>query len=146
MLSKTSIYLIRALVELANLPVDTYIGTAAIAKKINSPQNYLGKTLKTLIRFNILLSQKGHGGGFRLKKDPHTIFLLDVVEPIEHIKQKPHCIMGQNLCSEDAPCALHQQWKSIRQSQIQFLSNTSIADIQAYYQKKEFKNGLCGKI
>ena len=146
MLSKTSVYLIRALVELAKLPPNTYSGAANIAKKIGSPQNYLTKTLKILVQNQILASQKGFGGGVRLARDASDITLAEVIEPIENFEQQPHCIMGQHRCSEKYPCALHNQWKKIRGEHQKMLENTTIGAIVNFYKNKDYMNGLYEKI
>jgi len=146
MLSKTSIYLIRALAEIAKLRPNTHGSASSIAKKIGSPQNYLTKTLKILVQQQILVSQKGFGGGVRLARDADEITLSEVIEPIENFEQQPHCIMGQSRCSEKHPCALHDQWSKIRAEHQKMLENTTIGDIVNYYENKNYRNGLFEKI
>ncbi len=142
MLTKSSIYLVRALVILARLPEGKYSGATAIAKEIGSPQNYLGKTLKLLSQRGLLTSQKGFGGGFRLAKPASTVSLLEIVEPIEHISAQPHCVMGQKQCSEEKPCALHHKWKKIREGQIRLLEETMLQELVDYYDVNSFQQGL----
>ena len=129
MLSKTSIQLINALVELARLEDGKFEGAGSIAKKINAPQNYLGKMLQTLVQRKIVVSQKGLGGGFRLGKDPEKLFLYEVVEPIEKVSSWSECALGLKKCSDHSPCPVHDRWKKVRNQYYDFLKKTSVGDL-----------------
>jgi len=129
MLSKTGIHAIRAVIALAELPEGAFGGATVIAQAIQAPKNYLGKLLQMLARDGLLESQKGLGGGFRLARDPRTITLLDVVEPIEHISRWNGCILGRETCSEQNPCAMHDRWKTVRDAYLVMLGETTIAQL-----------------
>jgi len=129
MLSKTGIHAIRAVIALAELPEGAFGGATVIAQSIQAPKNYLGKLLQMLARDGLLESQKGLGGGFRLARDPRTITLLDVVEPIEHISRWNGCILGRETCSEQNPCAMHDRWKTVRDAYLVMLGETTIAQL-----------------
>jgi Rrf2 family protein len=131
MLSKTGLHAVRAIVALAKLPDGAYAGAARIAQEIGAPQNYLGKLLKALAEEGLVESQKGLGGGFRLARDARAITLLDVVEPIEHIRRWSGCILGRPECSDSDPCAIHNRWKAVRDSYLRMLQQTTIAELVA---------------
>jgi Rrf2 family protein len=131
MLSKTGLHAVRALVALARLPVGAFAGAVHIAQEIGAPQNYLGKLLKALAEQGLVESQKGLGGGFRLRRDPKHISLLDVVEPIEHISRWSGCILGRPACSEAEPCAIHDRWKAVRDAYLRMLQRTTLAELVA---------------
>jgi Rrf2 family protein len=119
------------MVALARLPEGTYAGAASIARAIGAPQNYLGKLLKSLADEGLVESQKGLGGGFRLVRDPKQISLFDVVEPIEHISRWSGCILGLPVCSDTAPCAIHNRWKVVRNAYLNMLQRTTLAELVA---------------
>ena len=129
MLSKTSTFLINALVELAKLPAGHYEGASSIAAKIEAPKNYLGKLLQTLCARKVVASQKGTGGGFRLGMDPAAITLYDIVEPIDNIAGWDRCALGLQACSETDPCPVHDQWRVIKEAYLGFLKTTTVADL-----------------
>ncbi len=131
MLSKTGVHAIRSVVALAKLPKGAYAGAARIAREIGAPENYLGKLLQTLTHEGLVRSQKGLGGGFRLVQAPENISLFDVVDPIEHLSRWSGCIIGRAECSDKHPCAIHQRWKTVRNSYLQLLTQTTIADLVA---------------
>ncbi len=136
MLTRTGLYAVRAMVALARLPERAYAGAAKVAQDIGAPPNYLSKLLKTLARQGLVESQKGLGGGFRLARDPKSIALLDVVEPIEHVSRWSGCILGRPECSDVAPCAIHTRWKAVRDAYLHMLRRTTVAELVA---KGEFE-------
>ncbi|HEY1381533.1 MAG TPA: Rrf2 family transcriptional regulator [Gemmataceae bacterium] len=131
MLTRTGVYAVRAMVALARLPEGAYAGAAKVAQEIGAPQNYLGKLLQTLARDGLVESQKGLGGGFRLARDPKSITLLDVVEPIEHVSRWAGCILGRPECSDADPCAIHTRWKAVREAYLHMLRRTTISELVA---------------
>jgi Rrf2 family protein len=131
MLSKTGLHAVRAIVALAKLPDGVYAGASRVAQDIGAPQNYLGKLLKALAEEGLVESQKGLGGGFRLARDARDISLLDVIEPIEHIRRWSGCILGRPECSDNDPCAIHNRWKAVRDAYLRMLQRTTIAELVA---------------
>lgn len=129
MITKSSKQVINALVELAKLKENEWLGVGAIAGRIKAPQNYLGKMLQAFVSTGLVVSQKGLGGGFRLGKDAKTITLFDVVEPIENVSVWSECALGLKKCSDKAPCAVHDQWKNVKDEYLGFLKRTTIASL-----------------
>ena len=129
MLSKTSIQIIRALVELSKLPTNTYEGAGRIAQKIRAPKNYLGKLLQNLSSRGLVISKKGFEGGFRLGKDAKKIALYDVVGSLENVSRWSGCAFGFKKCSTSSPCPAHDRWKIVRTTHLEFLKKTTIGDL-----------------
>lgn len=130
MITATSEYAIRALVQLANLPKDELIGGKELSEQENIPANYLSKVLLILRNGGLVDATRGYGGGYRLQKRPQDIRLVDVVELFEGIYSRPHCFLGEDhACSDLTPCAAHEQYAKVRASYIKFLEKTSIAKL-----------------
>lgn len=129
MLSKTGIHTLRALAELAKLPEGAYAGAAEVAERVGAPPNYLAKLLQTLANANVLVSQKGKGGGFRLNGPAADLDLEQALEPVERFSRWNGCILGRERCSERKPCALHVRWQKVRSQYMAFLADTSVADL-----------------
>ncbi len=130
MISKTSLQIVKALLELADLPEGEALGVVRIAQKIRVPHNYLGKVLQRLVHEGVVESRKGLKGGFRLAKTPETIRLYDIVSALEDLKRWEGCFMGKSSCSETAACCVHRRWASVRTAYIDFLKNTTIANLK----------------
>ncbi len=129
MISDSGRHAIKAVVILATQPDNQPMGAKAIAQEIRAPQNYLGKLLQQLAAAGILNSARGHGGGFSLARKANKITLLDVLDPLQHISDKPECFFGWKKCSDSNPCAFHEQWKPQRKRIAELLTDTTIDDI-----------------
>lgn len=129
MIGKTGLHAIRAMAVLARLPEHGRAGAASLAQTIGAPPNYLGKLLQVLVRQQLVESRKGLHGGFRLARDPRRISLLEVLEPFEPVRRWNGCFLGEDECSEDRPCAVHERWARFRKQYVDMLSQTTIADV-----------------
>jgi len=129
MISKTGIHALLALSNLAELKPGAYAGATQLADRIGAPRNYLGKLLKQLAEQGLLESQKGYGGGFRLARSADKITIYDVLEPIEKVSKWNGCFLGRSRCSDKSPCAVHNRWSTVRADYLDFLHNTTIAEV-----------------
>jgi Rrf2 family protein len=129
MISQTGIHAIRALASLGGLPKGKFAGASDLAKVIGAPPNYLGKLLQALSREGLLVSQKGMGGGFRLARAPKKITLWEIVNSIDPLERWSGCLLGRKSCTDDNPCVVHEQWKSIREQYLQLLKQTTVAEV-----------------
>lgn len=128
MISKTSLYLIKALSELARLEKGTYLGAKDLAEKIEVPSNYLSKNLQTLANQGLLESQKGKGGGFAIKTRTRSMPLLKIIGKVDDINRWSQCFLGRKECRDEKPCALHNEWKRTRNHYLNFLESHTIKD------------------
>ena len=131
MISQTAKHALAALTALAELPAGQYGGAGEIAGDIDAPRNYLGKLLQTLAGEGLVESQKGKGGGFRLARSPGSISLIEVVEPIDRVSRWSDCFLARGRCSDESPCAVHDRWAEVRDVYLDFLKETTIADLAA---------------
>lgn len=129
MMTRSGIHAVRALTRLAQLPEGSFLGTSSVAVATGTPSNYLGKLLQSLARRGLLVSQKGMGGGFRLARDPKDISLYEIVDAIEDVSKWSVCILGRATCSDENACAVHERWRTIRESYLTLLRQTRIADL-----------------
>lgn len=129
MLSKTALSVVKAVVELAGLAPDEFEGAASVAQRIDAPKNYLSKQLKALASTGLVESQKGKGGGFRLGRSPDRIALFDVIEPIDQVSKWTGCFLG-GRCDCRKACPVHGRWATVREEYLNFLKETTVADIR----------------
>ena len=130
MLSVTSQYALRSLVHLAQLPPATSILGRDLAARAGIPANYLAKILLALRNAGMVETARGQGGGYRLAKRPDQIPLVDVVDLLEGVRNRPGCLLGEGheCCDRDA-CSAHEAWKVVRLAYLNFLTTNTIADI-----------------
>jgi Rrf2 family transcriptional regulator, iron-sulfur cluster assembly transcription factor len=131
-------YGIRALTKLAgDVPAGRFCLLRDILEGIDLPQHFVGKIFQTLVRAEILVSAKGRGGGFALKRPPHEITLRQIVEAIDGTQRISRCILGFAICSDEQACPQHDHWKTIRVQIDQLLNTTTLADLASAMAKKQ---------
>jgi Rrf2 family protein len=129
MIGRTGQHAIRALTCLARLPEGECVGAATVARQIGAPPNYLGKLLQVLTRNGLVESRRGAGGGFRLARGPQSITLLEVMAPLDDVSRWSGCFLEPGPCSVAAHCSIHDRWAGIRDSMLEMLERTTIADL-----------------
>ena len=129
MISKSALYALRASVELAQLPVETFATAAHIAKACGAPAKYLSKLLEILINRGLVRSQKGLHGGYALARPPEEITLLDIIDPIDQVSRLPECLLGRPQCSDAEPCSAHERWRQVRGALTHMLATTTLAKL-----------------
>jgi Rrf2 family nitric oxide-sensitive transcriptional repressor len=101
MFSQTAEYALRAVVYLASKG-----GTAQTAQQIAEAtrvqSGYLSKVMQTLVRADLVHSQRGLHGGFTLARSADELTVLDVVQAVTPIRRIESCPLGLkghiNLC------------------------------------------------
>lgn len=136
MISLTSEYALRAMIYLARNVDNWPISGGKIAEAAGIPRSYLSAILGNLVRAGILDSSPGAGGGFRMNRPAKDITLSEVFAPFEPILtgRRP-CPFGKETCSDEDPCAGHNQWKKVRETYSRFLEKTSVHDVSFHRRK-----------
>ena len=105
------------------------VGGKDIATKLQIPSHFLAKILQALSEHNVLDSQKGAQGGFKLARDPKDIPLLDIVRAVDGLSILHECVLGFPNCGTENPCFMHSRWGGIRTELEQMLRADTIADL-----------------
>src|SRR5512136_1014817 len=82
-LGRAAAYAVFATAHLAEHATGAPIQGRDIAESCGIPPGHLLKILQQLVRAQVLSSERGPAGGFVLRKPPHEISLLEIVEAIE---------------------------------------------------------------
>ncbi|MGA1197816.1 MAG: RrF2 family transcriptional regulator [Candidatus Latescibacterota bacterium] len=127
--SKACEYGIRAMLFLASQADDKPVRVREIAETLKIPIPFLSKIVHSLSRNELIHSQKGPGGGVTLAKAPSEITLLQVVEVIDGVNLFQACALGIPHCSDDFPCPLHGQWRTLRTEIQNMLTNRTLDQI-----------------
>ena len=130
MLTLTSEYALRAMVEIARQHDGGSVTGGELASRTGVPSKYLSKVLADLVRCGVLEATRGKSGGFRMTRAAEVIPLGDVLSPFEPaLSSRRSCPFGNMVCNGDDSCAGHESWKKVRQAYEAFLTNTSVRDI-----------------
>jgi Rrf2 family protein len=103
--SRSADYALRAMVYLARLDSPRYVPANEIANEMRTPPFLLSRILQHLVKGELLLSMKGHHGGFRLRKSPDQVSVLEII----HLIDGPfvvHDCAGKGDCGLSPDCDL----------------------------------------
>ncbi len=131
MFSKACEYGIKATIFIAINSLDSRrVSPKEIAEEINSPQAFTAKILQALVRHKIINSVKGAYGGFEIdKKEIASIKLSQIVNAIDGDKIYKGCGLGLEICDENHPCPVHDNFKEVREGLKFMLENTSLEEL-----------------
>jgi Rrf2 family protein len=135
--SKPSKIAVRILSHLASKESGTVHAVRIVAKETGVSEPTVAKTLQTLAKVGLLKSRKGPGGGFILAALPGDVSLARIVSAFEGDNFFPDCIGGLEECSDLAPCPLHDKWKSMKNSLVEFLEDTSLKELVSVMRRRE---------
>ena len=130
MLSQTSQYALRTVLQLARLPQGARGSAVDLAGLMGIPHNYLSKTLHQLARAGVVTGTRGKHGGFVLARPARRIKLAEVVAPFQDVGARS-CLLGRPTCSDARPCPAHSHWKDVAQRVAAFFSATTVEDLLA---------------
>ena len=128
MISQTSEYALRAAIFLASRTDGSPASAQEISKAVHVPVGYLQKTLRMLVKRDIVTAQRGTGGGFALAKVPGAISVLDILKASEtQIMRIEHCPLG--IKRHTRLCPLHRMLdEEMARSENRF-ATTSLLDL-----------------
>ncbi len=129
MLTRSAEYAVRALSLLALREGDSALHSAEIADALDLPPQFLTKILRRLKATDLVTSQRGRAGGFRLNRPADEISLLAVVRPFQDGLTGVECLLGQANCNDSDTCPLHDRLTGIRRSFHDLLAGTTLAEI-----------------
>lgn len=112
-INKTGEYALRCMVIIYQNSQSGLLKSDAICEETNIPKEYLSKILKQLTKKKLLLSEKGHFGGYKLAKEPSKISLLSILNAVGCEFDENHCAFGWNRCDSKNPCPLHNCFSKI---------------------------------
>ena len=137
MFSPTCQYAIRALCYLARHTEDGPVLARDIAAAESVPRQFLSKILHQLGQKGLVRSQKGPGGGFALARPTTELTLSEITIAVDGVQEmSKRCILGLELCTDAAPCALHDAWKNFRTQYDATIGALTLSDMVAIQESK----------
>jgi Rrf2 family protein len=132
-LTKRGDYVLRAATDLAGAwsPSGTYRKIRDIAADMGIPPSYTPSILGLLARAGIAESKAGRLGGYRLRRPPKEISVLEVIEAAEGPLTIDRCPMRGGPCRWDDACAFHPTWSKGADAMRRSLARTSLARVAA---------------
>ena len=131
---------------LAGLPPGATLPTKALAVYHGLSETYLAKHLQALTNAGIIESLPGPKGGYRLRRAPEEITMLEVVEAIDGREPLFRCteIRQRSPLTHDpaayrVSCGIHIAMAHAEKAWRDALRAQTIADVVAHYQQSTTK-------
>jgi Rrf2 family protein len=129
--STKSEYGLRALIYLASHDDRGAVPAREIAAEWSVPVKYLEQILKTLKEGEIVESQVGVGGGYRLSRPASLITAGEVIRILDGRIAPMGCVSSSDYvpCEFEPSCGLRTLWARTRAAMLGVLDQTTIADL-----------------
>ncbi len=128
-LSKLTDYAVVVLARLSTLDgVQTSVGIAAAT---GIPEPTVAKVLKTLAVRDLVTSQRGARGGYRLTRSLNTIPIAEVIAAVDGPIALTACVEGSTTsCEAHRLCPMRGRWDPVNDAIQRALSSITLADMQ----------------
>ena len=124
-------YALRMLVDLAEHQNDGYVALKDIAKRQNVSKKYLEQIVPILNKSNILRTNRGFQGGYRLAVDPDKCTVGEVIRLTEGTISPLACIDddGEVACERRNECPTLFVWQGLKEVVSNYLDGITLKDI-----------------
>lgn len=129
MLTRAADYAVRVMIHLAGLPPGARATRADLAAAANGPSQFLSKVLQGLTRRGLVISHRGHAGGFELAAVHRSASVLEIVEAIEGPLLLNLCVKSDQECPEQSSCPSSGVWVEAQRAMTGALRGVSIGDL-----------------
>ncbi len=130
-LSRKCDYALRALIRMVERGTDEYQGIADIAREEEIPLRFLEQVCLALKNAGILSSKSGPSGGYRLRRDPADVSLVEVVRIIDGPVAPARCVShtAYESCPREGKCKLQPVLAEVRDAIAQILEGMTLASV-----------------
>jgi Rrf2 family transcriptional regulator, iron-sulfur cluster assembly transcription factor len=127
--SNTCSYAIHAMTRLALMRPDGYVLINELCAGTDLPRPFVTKILHSLVCQGLLISAKGLGGGFALRRPPSEISLHDIVVAVDGVDSLESCAFCVTQDNDPRLCPMHKAWAPIGRKIDRFLVETTLRDM-----------------
>ncbi len=124
-LSRAGEYAVRCVLYLAQKGPGEIIPRWVVAQAMEIPEPFLAKIGQQLAKAGLVEILQGAKGGYRLRRTPGEISLLEVVEAVMGELFLNDCLLRPESCSRSPHCSVHRVWCKAREQLRETLSQAS---------------------
>ena len=130
MFSTKGRYALRVMADLATH--DGWVSLGDVSKRQGISRKYLEQVTAVLVKGDLVESQRGKGGGYKLNRDPHNYTLGEILRVAEGGSLAPvnclDCKKG-TICSHIKTCTTLPIWRELGMITSQFLDSKHLSDL-----------------
>lgn len=129
-IAKLTDYAIVLLSYFASDPEQPVHNARDLAEMAKVPLPTVSKILKALSHGDIVVSQRGINGGYRLAREPQSISIADIITAVEGPIAMTECsVEPAGLCDLEGVCPVGANWQKINRVVGQALKGLTLADM-----------------
>ena len=123
-------YALRMLVDLAEHQNDGYVALKDIAKRQGISKKYLEQIVPLLNKSDILRTNRGFNGGYRLAKSPDKYTVGDILRITEGSLSPVACLENDPIqCQRSSQCVTLPVWKGLYRVINEYLDGITLQDM-----------------
>lgn len=123
-------YSLRMMIDLAQHYDEGFIALKDISARQNISKKYLEQIIPFLNRNNLLITNRGHMGGYKLAKHPSQITVKDILLSAEGSLAPVSCMDNDpNMCERCGDCLTLPVYQGLYEVITQYFSGISLQSI-----------------
>lgn len=123
-------YSLRMMIDLAQHYDEGFIALKDISARQNISKKYLEQIIPFLNRNNLLITNRGHMGGYKLAKHPSQITVKDILLSAEGSLAPVSCMDNDpNMCERCGDCLTLPVYQGLYEVITQYFSSVSLQSI-----------------
>lgn len=123
-------YALRFMLDLAQHRSDGYIALKDVAARQAISKKYLEQIVPLLNKSNMLLTNRGYQGGYRLSKEPDRYTVGEILRITEGKLVPVACLESEtNTCKRANECATLGMWKGLARVVNEYLDSITLEDL-----------------
>lgn len=132
-ISSKGVYALEAMIELASREHGNYVSIPEIAESRNKSVKYLEQVFNMLKAADLIISVRGKGGGYKLKRSAEKITAKDIILATEGELEPVQCL--SEGCTRENACKTKPIWLGMQNELYQVLQNNTLADLVKKYEE-----------
>ena len=114
--SAKSDYALRALIELASREDGSPVSAEELGRLQEIPHGFLQAILADLRRADVVMSQRGQAGGWRMARDPADVSVADVIRAVDGPLVRVYGLRPEAVSYNESADVLQHVWIAARSS------------------------------
>ena len=105
-------YALRIMVDIAQNSNDDYVSIKSISERQNISNKYIEQIVSKLLKADMLITYRGHTGGYKLSKKPSEYKVGDIIRVAEGDLNIIECVHRFD-CPRKVGCSTYSFWKGL---------------------------------
>ena len=123
-------YALQVMIDLAEHRTDEFVSLKEIADRQEISEKYLESIIRMLVKAKVLVSLRGKGGGYRLKKEPEQYTVGSILRLTEESLAPVACLEETaDICPRAGKCRTLPLWQGLEKVINEYLNSVTIADL-----------------